>query len=152
LNIPRKEAKELIEEYFLNYPAISEYIERMKIQARENGFVQTIFGRKRYLKDINSRNATVRGFAERNAINAPIQGSAADIIKMAMINVAKALKENNLESKMILQVHDELVFDCPVGEVEKVKAIVREQMENVTRLSVPLTVECNDGENWLQAH
>jgi DNA polymerase-1 len=152
LNIPRKEAKELIEEYFLNYPAISEYIERMKVQARENGFVQTIFGRKRYLKDINSRNATVRGFAERNAINAPIQGSAADIIKMAMINVAKALKENNLESKMILQVHDELVFDCPVGEVEKVKAIVREQMENVTRLSVPLTVECNDGENWLQAH
>ena len=152
LNIPRKEAKELIEEYFLNYPAISEYIERMKVQARENGFVQTIFGRKRYLKDINSRNATVRGFAERNAINAPIQGSAADIIKMAMINVAKALKENNLESKMILQVHDELVFDCPVGEVEKVKAIVCEQMENVTRLSVPLTVECNDGENWLQAH
>ncbi|MBO7255966.1 MAG: DNA polymerase I [Bacteroidales bacterium] len=152
LNIPRKEAKELIEEYFLNYPAISEYIERMKVQARENGFVQTIFGRKRYLKDINSRNATVRGFAERNAINAPIQGSAADIIKMAMINVAKALKENNLESKMILQVHDELVFDCPVGEVEKVKEIVREQMENVTRLSVPLTVECNDGENWLQAH
>lgn len=152
LNIPRKEAKELIEEYFLNYPAISEYIDRMKVQARENGFVQTIFGRKRYLKDINSRNATVRGFAERNAINAPIQGSAADIIKMAMINVAKALKENNLESKMILQVHDELVFDCPVGEVEKVKAIVREQMENVTRLSVPLTVECNDGENWLQAH
>ena len=152
LNIPRKEAKELIEEYFLNYPAISEYIERMKVLARENGFVQTIFGRKRYLKDINSRNATVRGFAERNAINAPIQGSAADIIKMAMINVAKALKENNLESKMILQVHDELVFDCPVGEVEKVKAIVREQMENVTRLSVPLTVECNDGENWLQAH
>lgn len=152
LNIPRKEAKELIEEYFLNYPAISEYIERMKVQARENGFVQTIFGRKRYLKDIDSRNATVRGFAERNAINAPIQGSAADIIKMAMINVAKALKENNLESKMILQVHDELVFDCPVGEVEKVKAIVREQMENVTRLSVPLTVECNDGENWLQAH
>ncbi|MBO7204774.1 MAG: DNA polymerase I [Bacteroidales bacterium] len=152
LNIPRKEAKELIEEYFLNYPAISEYIERMKIQARENGFVQTIFGRKRYLKDINSRNATVRGFAERNAINAPIQGSAADIIKMAMINVAKALKENNLESKMILQVHDELVFDCPVGEVETVKEIVREQMENVTRLSVPLTVECNDGENWLQAH
>lgn len=151
LNIPRKEAKELIEEYFLNYPAISEYIERMKVLARENGFVQTIFGRKRYLKDINSRNATVRGFAERNAINAPIQGSAADIIKMAMINVAKALKENNLESKMILQVHDELVFDCPVGEVEKVKAIVREQMENVTRLSVPLTVECNDGENWLQA-
>jgi DNA polymerase-1 len=124
----------------------------MKVQARENGFVQTIFGRKRYLKDINSRNATVRGFAERNAINAPIQGSAADIIKMAMINVAKALKENNLESKMILQVHDELVFDCPVGEVEKVKAIVRVQMENVTRLSVPLTVECNDGENWLQAH
>ena len=152
LNIPRKEAKELIEEYFLNYPAISEYIERMKVQARENGFVQTIFGRKRYLKDINSRNATVRGFAERNAINAPIQVSAADIIKMAMINVAKAMKENNLESKMILQVHDELVFDCPVGEVEKVKAIVREQMENVTRLSVPLTVECNDGENWLQAH
>jgi DNA polymerase-1 len=124
----------------------------MKVQARENGFVQTIFGRKRYLKDINSRNATVRGFAERNAINAPIQGSAADIIKMAMINVAKALKENNLESKMILQVHDELVFDCPVGEVEKVIEIVREQMENVTRLSVPLTVECNDGENWLQAH
>ena len=124
----------------------------MKVQARENGFVQTIFGRKRYLKDINSRNATVRGFAERNAINAPIQGSAADIIKMAMINVAKALKENNLESKMILQVHDELVFDCPVGEVETVKEIVREQMENVTRLSVPLTVECNDGENWLQAH
>ncbi len=152
LNIPRKEAKELIEEYFLNYPSIAQYIERMKEQARENGFVQTLFGRKRYLKDINSRNATVRGFAERNAINAPIQGSAADIIKMAMINVAKALKDNNLKSNMILQVHDELVFDCPIEEVEKVKALVLQQMENVTQMSVPLTVECNEGDNWLQAH
>lgn len=152
LNIPRKEAKELIEEYFSNYPAIAKYIEDMKIAAQEKGYVETIFGRKRYLKEINSANATVRAFAQRNAINAPIQGSAADIIKYAMINVAKALEQEGFQSKMILQVHDELVFDCPAEEVEKVKKLVRFEMENVARMSVPLTVECNDGDNWLQAH
>lgn len=152
LNIPRKEAKDLIEQYFENYPSIARYIEQMKEFARGNGYVETLFGRKRYLKDINSRNVNVRSFAERNAVNAPIQGSAADIIKMAMINVSNALKDNGLKCKMILQVHDELVFDCPIEEVERVKELVKREMENVVSLTVPLTVECNDGENWLEAH
>ena len=111
-----------------------------------------MFGRRRFLPDINSRNATVRSLAERNAINAPIQGTSADIIKLAMINVAKRLKAENMVSKMILQIHDELMFDAVQEEVEKLKAIVTEEMENVIKLSVPLTVECNHGNNWLEAH
>ncbi len=152
LDIPRKEASELIGEYFRHYPAIAEYMERTKEEAREKGYVSTIFGRRRYIKDINSRNATVRGFAERNAINAPIQGSAADIIKIAMNRVAAALKEGGYRTQMILQVHDELVFDAPAEEVSAVMDLVRRQMESVVDLPVPLTVECGSGANWLEAH
>ena len=152
LDIPRKEASELIDEYFRHYPAIAEYMERTKNEAREKGYVSTIFGRRRYIKDINSRNATVRGFAERNAINAPIQGSAADIIKMAMNRVAAALRDGGFRTQMILQVHDELVFDAPAGEAEAVMALVRREMEGVVELTVPLTVECGSGANWLEAH
>ncbi|HIZ87797.1 MAG TPA: DNA polymerase I [Candidatus Coprenecus pullistercoris] len=152
LEIPRKEAKELIDEYFHHYPAIAEYMERTKAEAREKGYVSTIFGRKRYIKDISSRNATVRGFAERNAINAPIQGSAADIIKMAMNRVAEALRAGGYSAAMILQVHDELVFDAPEEEAAAVMELVRREMENVVRLAVPLTVECGRGSSWLEAH
>ena len=120
--------------------------------ARENGYVETIFGRKRYLPDINSKNGTVRALAERNAINAPIQGTSADIIKLAMINVDLRLKKEGLVSRMVLQIHDELVFDAVSDEVERLEAIVREEMENVIELSIPLTVECNNGNNWLEAH
>jgi DNA polymerase-1 len=111
-----------------------------------------LFGRRRFLPDINSRNATVRSLAERNAVNAPIQGTSADIIKLAMINVAKRLEQEKMTSRMILQIHDELMFDAVRDEVDKLKAIVTEEMENVIRLSVPLTVECNYGNNWLEAH
>lgn len=152
LDIPRKEASELIDEYFRHYPAIAGYMERTKAEAREKGYVSTIFGRRRYIKDINSRNATVRGFAERNAINAPIQGSAADIIKMAMNRVAAALRDGGYRTRMILQVHDELVFDAPGEEAQAVMDMVRKEMEGVVNLAVPLTVECGSGSNWLEAH
>ena len=152
LDIPRKEASELIEEYFRHYPAIADYMERTKAEAREKGYVSTIFGRRRYIKDIGSRNATVRGFAERNAINAPIQGSAADIIKMAMNRVAAALKDGDYRTRMILQVHDELVFDAPADEAAAVMELVCREMESVVELAVPLTVECGSGANWLEAH
>ncbi len=152
LEIPRQEAKELIDGYFTHYPAIAEYMERTKAEAREHGYVSTIFGRRRYIKDINSRNATVRGFAERNAINAPIQGSAADIMKIAMNNIAAALKAGGFQTSMILQVHDELVFDAPEQEAAEVTGIVKELMEGAASLAVPLTVECGCGSNWLEAH
>ena len=152
LHIGRAEAKKIIEDYFANFPAISSYIEDTLTAARETGYVETIFGRRRYLPDINSKNGTVRALAERNAINAPIQGTSADIIKMAMINVDKRLKQEGLQSRMVLQIHDELVFDAIKGEVETLSRIVKEEMENVTKLSVPLTVECNHGNNWLEAH
>ena len=152
LHISRAEAKKIIEDYFANFPAISSYIEDTLAAARETGYVETIFGRRRYLPDINSKNSTVRSLAERNAINAPIQGTSADIIKMAMINVDKRLKQEGLQSRMVLQIHDELVFDATREEVEVLCRIVKEEMENVTRLSVPLTVECNYGNNWLEAH
>ena len=152
LKLGRGEAKKIIEDYFLNFPAISSYIEDTVAAARETGYVETIFGRRRYLPDINSRNATARSLAERNAINAPIQGTSADIIKIAMINVAERLKAEGLESRMILQIHDELVFDSIPSEVDILKKIVTEEMENVIKLSVPLTVECNHGNNWLEAH
>ena len=152
LNIKRKEAKELIEGYFLNYPGIKKFMEDSVSLAKEKGYVETIFKRKRFLKDINSKNAVVRGYAERNAINAPIQGSAADIIKVAMINIHKEIVENNLESKMILQVHDELVFDVAPSEKDKIEKIALEQMSNAVRTSVPLEVEGAFGSNWLEAH
>ncbi len=152
LHISRAESKKIIEDYFANFPAISSYIEDTLAAARETGYVETIFGRRRYLPDINSKNGTVRSLAERNAINAPIQGTSADIIKLAMINVDKRLKKEGLQSRMVLQIHDELVFDAVKDEVETLCAIVKEEMENVTTLSVPLTVECNYGNNWLEAH
>ena len=152
LGIGRAEAKKLIEDYFENFPAISSYIEDTLTAARENGYVETLFGRRRYLPDINSKNATVRSLAERNAINAPIQGTSADIIKLAMCSVKKRIDEAGLKSRMVLQIHDELVFDAVKDEVGALEAIVREEMENVVRLSIPLTVECNHGNNWLEAH
>ena len=152
LGIGRAEAKKLIEDYFENFPAISSYIEDTLTAARENGYVETLFGRRRYLPDINSKNGTVRALAERNAINAPIQGTSADIIKLAMCNVKKRIDEAGLKSRMVLQIHDELVFDAVKEEVETLETIVREEMENVVRLSIPLTVECNHGNNWLEAH
>ena len=142
----------IIDDYFANFPAISSYINDTIASARETGYVETLFGRRRFLPDINSRNATVRSLAERNAVNAPIQGTSADIIKLAMINVADRLKNEGLQSRMVLQIHDELVFDTVPSEVDLLKKIVTEEMENVISLSVPLTVECNHGNNWLEAH
>lgn len=152
LNIPRTEAKELIDGYFENFPDIKKYMDSSIENARVKGFVETIKGRKRYLNDINSANAVVRGVAERNAINAPIQGSAADVIKIAMVNIWKAMNEQKLRSKMILQVHDELNFDVWKPELEQLKAIVKHEMENAVNIGVPLTVEMNAGDNWLDAH
>lgn len=152
LAIPRGESKKLIEDYFANYPQVEEYMNQMISKAKEVGYVTTLYGRKRYLPDITSRNPVVRGLAERNAINAPIQGSAADIIKAAMINVAKRIQREELKSRMILQVHDELVFDAYEEEVERLTLLVKQEMESVIELSVPLTVECNWGANWLEAH
>jgi DNA polymerase I len=122
------------------------------ILLRNNGYVQTVLGRRRYLKDINSANAVVRGGAERNAVNAPIQGSAADIIKIAMINIHKRLKNENWQSKMLLQVHDELVFDVHNSELETIKPLIQQEMENAFQLTVPLVVELGEGQNWLEAH
>ena len=152
LNLGRKEAKELIDGYFASFPAIRSFIDDSIGFARENGYVETLFGRRRYLPDINAKNATVRALAERNAVNAPIQGTAADIIKLAMIRVDKRLEEAGLKSRMVLQIHDELMFDALPEEVPQLKEIVVEVMENVLKLSVPLTVECSDGKNWLEAH
>lgn len=152
LKISRQESKSLIDDYFKNFEGVEAYIRDSIAMARENGYVSTLFGRRRYLPDINSKNATVRSLAERNAINAPIQGSSADIIKLAMINIAARLKKEGMESKMILQVHDELIFDATADEAERLAAIVKEEMEGVVKLSVPLTVECNWAGNWLDAH
>ncbi len=152
LNIPRTEAKELIDGYFENFPDIKKYMDLSIENARNHGFVQTIMGRKRYLSDINSANSVVRGVAERNAINAPIQGSAADVIKIAMVNIWKEMRKQKLQSRMILQVHDELDFDVWKPELEQLKAIVKHEMENAVNIGVPLTVEMNAGDNWLDAH
>jgi DNA polymerase-1 len=152
LNIPRTEAKELIDGYFVNFPKIKEFMDKQIELARNQGFVQTIKGRKRYLSDINSANAVVRGMAERNAINAPIQGSAADIIKIAMINICRQFETLKLKSKMVLQVHDELNFDVEKRELEQVKQIVKKEMERAVDIGVQLTVEMNAAENWLDAH
>ena len=152
LNIPRGEAKEIIESYFIQYPKIRTYMDKTIEEAKKNGYVETILGRRRYLKDINSSNAIVRGHAERNAVNAPIQGSAADIIKIAMINIHTGMKEGAYKSKMLLQVHDELVFDAHNNETDRLTAFVKDKMENAVKLSVPLDVEIGIGKNWLQAH
>ncbi len=152
LHIGRAEAKKIIDDYFANFPAISSYISDTIAAARETGYVETIFSRRRYLPDINSKNGTARALAERNAINAPIQGTSADIIKLAMISVDRRLAAEGLQSRMVLQIHDELVFDAVPSEVETLKKIVTEEMENVVKLSIPLTVECNYGNNWLEAH
>ncbi|MCZ4243375.1 DNA polymerase I [Pedobacter punctiformis] len=152
LGIPRKEAAEIIEQYFTQYPGIKRYMSDTMNFARENGFVETIMGRRRYLRDINSANQTVRGFAERNAINAPIQGSAADMIKIAMINIHKDMKAQNLQSTMTMQVHDELVFDVLKSEKEAMKIIIQDRMKNAIKTTVPIVVEIGEGDNWLAAH
>ena len=152
LAIKRTEAKEIIDNYFLQYPKVKEFMDKSINDARDKGYVETIMGRKRHLKDINSRNAVVRGYAERNAINAPIQGAAADVIKIAMIEVQNAISEAGYKSKMLLQVHDELVFDVYLPELEEIQKLIKNKMEQAVSLSVPLEVDLGTGQNWLQAH
>ncbi|WPY98271.1 DNA polymerase I [Christiangramia sp. OXR-203] len=151
-SLSRSEAKDLIDTYYKTYPKLSSYIADQVEFARQNGYVSTVLGRRRYLKDINSRNQVVRGAAERNAVNAPIQGSAADIIKLAMINIHNKLKVGNYKTRMLLQVHDELVFDAHKEELEEMKTMIRTEMENAYKLQVPLDVEIGIGQNWLEAH
>jgi DNA polymerase-1 len=152
LSIPRGEAKEIIDAYFTEFPAVKQYMDGAIEKARTKEYVETILGRRRYLRDINSRNMTMRGFAERNAINAPLQGSAADLIKVAMIHVQAWMKAKNLKSKLILQVHDELVFDAHKDEVELLKKEIPGLMSNAIPLPVPIEVEVGVGPDWLQAH
>ena len=152
LEIDRNEARQLIDGFFDTFPQVYDYMERSKEQVREKGYAETVFHRRRYLPDIHSHNATVRGFAERNAINAPIQGSAADIIKVAMVRIFERFKHEGIRSKMILQVHDELNFSVYPEEKNKVEAIVLEEMQNAFPLRVPLVADCGWGDNWLEAH
>ena len=152
LDCPRAEAKQLIDDYFAAFPGVIRYIEHQKSLARERGYAVTLFGRKRYLPDIRSNNATVRSFAERNAVNAPIQGTAADIIKMAMVRIHRRLQDEGLKAQMIMQVHDELNFNVPAEEVEQVRQIVVKEMQEAATLSVPLIADCGVGKNWLEAH
>jgi DNA polymerase-1 len=152
LGISRSEAKEIIDAYWKQFPRLREYQQENVRSAREKGFVETILGRRRYLPDIHSSNAVVRGFAERNAVNAPIQGSAADIIKVAMIRLHRAMKEYGMKSRMIMQVHDELVFDALKVEADALKELVRKEMCEAVKMQVPLVVEVNTGANWLEAH
>lgn len=152
LDCSRTEAKQLIDDYFAAFPRVISYIESQKELARQRGYAETLFGRKRYLPDIHSQNATVRSFAERNAVNAPIQGTAADIIKMAMVSIHRRLKEEHLKAQMTMQVHDELNFNVPFNEVDRVREIVVNEMQNAVHLSIPLVAECGVGENWLEAH
>jgi DNA polymerase-1 len=152
LNISRKEAAEIIEQYFEQYPKIKSYMKDTISFAQKHGYVETILGRRRYLRDINSANATVRSFAERNAINAPIQGSAADLIKVAMINIHQDIQNQGLQSRMTMQVHDELVFDTVISEKEQLKAIITQRMKNAIELHVPIEIEIGEGRNWLEAH
>jgi len=152
LGISRAEAKELIDGYFDTYPGVKQYMDLAIQLAKENGYVETLLGRKRFLPDINSQNGVVRGFAERNAINAPIQGTAADIIKIAMVRIQKRLETEQLQAKMTMQVHDELNFTVPENEIEKVRKVVVDEMEHAIQLRVPLTADCGVGANWLEAH
>ena len=151
-NLNRTESKELIEKYFEKYPKLKQYINNQISFARNNGYVETVLGRRRYLKDINSQNSVVRGSAERNAINAPVQGSAADIIKIAMINIQRKLSKGNYKSKMLLQIHDELVFDVFKPELNEMIELTKNEMEKAFEINVPLTVDLNYGLNWLEAH
>ena len=152
LDCSRTEARQLIDDYFAAFPRVISYIENQKRIARERGYAETLFGRKRYLPDILSNNPTVRSFAERNAVNAPIQGTAADIIKMAMVSIHRRLQEEGLKAQMIMQVHDELNFNVPAAEVDRVRDIVVNEMQNAVHLSIPLIAECGVGKNWLEAH
>ena len=152
LRCPRAEAKQIIDDYFASFPSIRGFIDATIAQARERGYVETLFGRRRYIADINAGNATVRALAERNAVNAPIQGTAADIIKLAMIAADRALREGGYRARMVLQIHDELLLEVPQEEVAPVRELLVRAMENVITLSVPLTVECKDGNTWLEAH
>ena len=152
LGIPRSEAASIISQYFANYPGIAGYTRQVVERAKKLGYVETVSGRRRYLRDINSANATVRGAAERNAINMPIQGTAADMIKLAMIGIHREFIHQNLASRMLLQVHDELVFDVPRAEEKMVREIVAAQMKNALMMAAPIEVEVGVGENWLEAH
>ena len=152
LSIPRKEAAEIITAYFTEFPAVKTYMDACVNSAREVEYVETILGRRRFLRDINSRNMTMRGFAERNAINAPIQGSAADMIKVAMIRIHEWMQKENLKSRMVLQVHDELLFDAHKDEVDLLKKNVEIFMKEAIALDVPMEVGIGIGENWLEAH
>ena len=152
MDIPTGEARKLIDDYFETFPKVHQYMEDAKRMAREKGYAETLYGRRRYLPDINSHNGTVRGFAERNAINAPIQGTEADIIKLAMIRIWKRFKDEGIRSKMTLQVHDELNFSVYPNEAEKVERIVLEEMQGAAKLNVPLTADAGWGDNWLEAH
>jgi DNA polymerase-1 len=151
-DLSRGEAKELIDTYYETYPKLRAYMSEQVDFARDNGYVKTVLDRRRYLKDINSRNAVVRGAAERNAVNAPIQGSAADIIKIAMINIYNKLEAGNYKTKMLLQVHDELVFDVYKPELDEMKTLIKTEMEQAFKMEVPLDVEVDTGLNWLEAH
>ena len=152
LGCSRSEAKKLIDDYFESFPSIRSWIDATLADARRNGYVQTLMGRRRYVPDVNSGNATVRSFAERNAVNAPIQGTSADIIKLAMVAVDKGLRQEGLNARMVLQIHDELLLEVPVSEIETVRRLIVAEMQGVIKLDVPLTVECNYGTNWLEAH
>jgi len=152
LQIPKQEAARIIKQYFDKYPGIKDYMESTIAFARQNGYVTTLLGRRRYIADINSANAMLRGYAERNAINAPVQGSAADMIKLAMIAIHRVMEQNQLKSKMVMQVHDELVFEVHQNELETLKTLVEDNMKNVMPLKVPVVVEINTGLNWLEAH
>jgi len=152
LKCSRSEAKKLIDDYFASFPSIRSFIDGTLAKARETLYTETMLGRRRYIADINSHNANIRAIAERNAVNAPIQGTAADIIKLAMIRVAERLRKEGLKAEMVLQIHDELLLEVPENEIEAVKAVLVEEMQGVMELSVPLTVECNYGKTWLEAH
>ena len=152
MDVDRKEAKELIDGYFETYPDVKKYMDGIIELARQQGYIETIFNRKRFLPDINSRNAVVRGYAERNAINAPIQGSAADIIKVAMVRIYRRFMQEGIRSTMIIQVHDELNFNVLPEEKERVQQIVIEEMEHAYTMQVPLKADCGWGKNWLEAH
>jgi len=152
LGIPRREAKEIIDAYFVEFAQLKAFTADCVDRVRETGYAETVLGRRRYLPDIASNNATVRAFAERNAVNAPIQGSAADIIKVAMVRMQAALEENQLKARMIMQVHDELVFDVPVREVDQLEGLIETAMADAVKLAVPLVVDMSTGQNWLEAH
>ncbi len=152
LRIPQKEASELIKEYFKNFPKIKEYLDKTLEFAKNNGYVETLLGRRRYIQDITSQNSIVRKSAERNAINAPIQGSAADLIKIAMISIFKELKNRKMKTKMLLQVHDELIFEVPKDELETATVLIQKLMTEALQLRIPLAVDIKHGKSWYEAH